>query len=98
MLPTDALKFKDSKKYPERLAAAQEDTGEKDALVAMQGQLKGVPLVVAAFEFEFMGGSMGSVVGENFVRGVRVACEQELPLVLLLRHRRRAHAGRRCSR
>ena len=81
VLPIDSLKFKDQKKYPERLAAALEETGETDALVVMQGSVKSVPLVLAAFEFDFMGGSMGSVVGERFVRGVRVAIEQKLPFV-----------------
>ncbi len=81
VLPIDSLKFKDTKKYPDRLAAALEETGETDALVVMQGSVKGVPLVVAAFEFEFMGGSMGSVVGERFVRGVRVAYENRIPFV-----------------
>ncbi len=81
VLPIDSLKFKDQKKYPERLAAALEHTGETDALVVMQGSVKSVPLVLAAFEFEFMGGSMGSVVGERFVRGVRVACESRVPFV-----------------
>jgi acetyl-CoA carboxylase carboxyl transferase subunit beta len=79
ILPIDSLKFRDQKKYPERLAAALEETGETDALVVMQGSVKSVPLVLAAFEFDFMGGSMGSVVGERFVRGVRVACENRIP-------------------
>jgi acetyl-CoA carboxylase carboxyl transferase subunit beta len=79
--PVDALKFKDSKKYKDRLADAQRTTGEKDALVVMQGAVEGVPLVAAAFEFSFMGGSMGSVVGERFVRGVNACLEHNLPLV-----------------
>ncbi|MEO6748582.1 MAG: acetyl-CoA carboxylase carboxyltransferase subunit beta, partial [Casimicrobiaceae bacterium] len=83
VVPIDSLKFKDQKKYPERLAAALEETGETDALVVMQGSMHSVPLVVAAFEFEFMGGSMGSVVGERFVRGVRVACENRIPYVCI---------------
>ncbi len=70
MLPVDALKFKDSKKYPERLKDALENTGETDALVVMGGALMSLPVVAACFEFDFMGGSMGSVVGERFVRGV----------------------------
>jgi len=78
VVPIDSLKFRDSRKYPERLAAALEETGETDALVVMQGSVKSVPLVVAAFEFEFMGGSMGSVVGERFVRGARVAYENRM--------------------
>ena len=82
-VPVDSLKFKDTKKYPDRLAAALEETGETDALVVMQGSIKSVPLVLAAFEFEFMGGSMGSVVGERFVRGVRVAYENRVPFVCI---------------
>ena len=81
VLPIDALKFKDSKKYPERLKAALEATGETDALVVFGGAVMSVPLVVACFEFEFMGGSMGSVVGERFVRGVETAIEQKVPFV-----------------
>jgi acetyl-CoA carboxylase carboxyl transferase subunit beta len=81
VLPVDALKFKDSKKYPERLKAALEDTGETDALVVMGGSVMSVPIVAACFEFEFMGGSMGSVVGERFVRGVETAVEQKTPFV-----------------
>jgi acetyl-CoA carboxylase carboxyl transferase subunit beta len=81
VLPVDALKFRDSKKYPERLKAALEATGETDALVVMGGAVMSVPLVAACFEFEFMGGSMGSVVGERFVRGVEAAVEQKLPFV-----------------
>jgi acetyl-CoA carboxylase carboxyl transferase subunit beta len=79
--PVDALKFKDSKKYKDRLVEAQRVTGEKDALVVMQGAVEGVPLVAVAFEFGFMGGSMGSVVGERFVRGVNACLEHKLPLV-----------------
>ncbi|MDH4284661.1 MAG: acetyl-CoA carboxylase, carboxyltransferase subunit beta [Gallionellaceae bacterium] len=79
--PLDTLKFKDSKKYTERLASAQEDTSETDALVVMQGSIYTIPLVVAVFEFSFMGGSMGSVVGERFVRGVQLATEQKMPFV-----------------
>jgi acetyl-CoA carboxylase carboxyl transferase subunit beta len=79
VLPVDSLKFRDSRKYPERLEEAQGSTGETDALVVMQGAVKSLGVVAAAFEFEFMGGSMGSVVGERFVRGVRVAIEQKLP-------------------
>ena len=71
--PTDPLKFKDSKKYPERLAAARKATGEDDALVVMKGFMNGLPVVISAFEFRFIGGSMGSVVGERFVQGVRRA-------------------------
>ncbi|MCU7892696.1 MAG: acetyl-CoA carboxylase, carboxyltransferase subunit beta [Candidatus Thiodiazotropha sp. (ex Ustalcina ferruginea)] len=77
----DPLKFKDSKKYRERLSQAQKSSGEKDALVSMRGQLKGIDLVVTAFEFSFMGGSMGSVVGERFVRGVNMALERHTTLV-----------------
>jgi len=81
VIPVDALKFKDSKKYPERLKDALENTGETDALVVMGGALMSLPIVAACFEFDFMGGSMGSVVGERFVRGVRVAYENRIPFV-----------------
>ncbi len=81
VVPFDSLKFKDQKKYPDRLSAALEETGETDALVVMQGSVKSVPLVLAAFDFGFMGGSMGSVVGERMVRGVRVAYENRIPFV-----------------
>ncbi|MBS0510722.1 MAG: acetyl-CoA carboxylase carboxyltransferase subunit beta [Proteobacteria bacterium] len=81
VIPVDPLKFKDSRKYPERLSAAVSDTGEADAMVVMQGAILTVPVVVACFEFEFLGGSMGSVVGERFVRGVRAALEQRVPFI-----------------
>ena len=81
ILPVDALKFKDSKKYTERLKDALEHTGETDALVVMGGAIHSVPVVAACFEFEFMGGSMGSVVGERFVRGVDSAIEQKTPFI-----------------
>ncbi len=81
MEPQDFLKFKDSKKYRDRLIQAQKLTGEKDALVTMQGQLLGLPVVVAAFEFEFMAGSMGSVVGSRFVAAAETALEAEIPMV-----------------
>ncbi|MBN8413435.1 acetyl-CoA carboxylase, carboxyltransferase subunit beta [Halomonas denitrificans] len=79
--PVDRLKFRDSKKYKDRLAAAQKDTGENDALIAMRGSLDGIPVVAVAFEFTFMGGSMGAVVGEKFVRAATIALEQGQPLV-----------------
>lgn len=79
--PLDTLKFKDSKTYASRLIEAQRTTEEKDALVVMQGTVLNVPLVVAAFEFKFMGGSMGAVVGERFVRGVEVCLKHKLPFV-----------------
>lgn len=79
--PVDALKFRDSKKYRDRIASAQKQTGEKDALVAMQGRLKSRPLVACAFEFAFMGGSMGSVVGEKFALAAEHALEERTPLV-----------------
>jgi acetyl-CoA carboxylase carboxyl transferase subunit beta len=81
VLPIDPLKFKDSKKYPERLKGALETTGETDALVVIGGAVMSVPAVAACFEFDFMGGSMGSVVGERFVRGVEVAIEQKVPFI-----------------
>lgn len=77
----DPLKFKDLKKYKDRLAAAQKQSSEKEALIVMRGRLKDAPIVAAAFEFGFMGGSMGSVVGERFVRGVEAAIEHEAPYV-----------------
>lgn len=79
--PNDRLKFRDSKKYKDRLTAAQKETGEKDALVAMRGELEGLPIVAVAFEFTFMGGSMGAVVGEKFVRAATIALEEGIPLV-----------------
>ncbi|TCO80815.1 acetyl-CoA carboxylase carboxyltransferase subunit alpha [Plasticicumulans lactativorans] len=79
--PVDFLKFKDSKKYKDRLVAAQKATGEKDALIAMQGRVKGIPVVCVAFEFTFLGGSMGSVVGERFVRAAQAALAARAPLV-----------------
>ncbi|MGC2165040.1 MAG: acetyl-CoA carboxylase, carboxyltransferase subunit beta [Gallionella sp.] len=81
VLPVDTLKFKDSKKYSERLVDSRKNTGEDDALVVMQGSIHSVSVVVAVFEFSFMGGSMGSVVGERFVRGVQDALEQNCPFV-----------------
>jgi acetyl-CoA carboxylase carboxyl transferase subunit beta len=81
VLPLDPLKFKDSRKYSERLVEAEKETGETDALVVMQGSVKSVPMVVAAFEFGFLGGSMGSVVGERFVRAVQACCDEELAFV-----------------
>ncbi|SEP69985.1 acetyl-CoA carboxylase carboxyl transferase subunit beta [Solimonas aquatica] len=79
--PIDPLKFKDSRKYTDRIREAQTDTEEKDALVVMRGRVQGLPLVAAAFEFSFMGGSMGSVVGEKFVRGVNACLEYGTPFV-----------------
>ena len=81
IVPVDSLKFKDSRRYTERLEEARAETAEEDALVVMQGSIKTIPLVAAAFEFKFLGGSMGSVVGERFVRGVQVCIEQRLPFV-----------------
>jgi acetyl-CoA carboxylase carboxyl transferase subunit beta len=81
VIPVDVLKFKDSKKYPDRLKDALESTGETDALVVMGGSVRSLPIVAACFEFDFMGGSMGSVVGERFVRGVETAVEQKTPFV-----------------
>ena len=81
VIPVDALKFKDSRKYPERLKQALEATGETDALIVIGGAIRSLEVVVACFEFEFMGGSMGSVVGERFVRGVETAVEQKVPFI-----------------
>jgi len=79
--PTDPLKFRDSKKYKDRIVAAQKQTGEKDALVAMRGKLKLEPVVACAFDFSYMGGSMGSVVGEKFTRSAELALAERMPLV-----------------
>lgn len=79
--PQDVLKFKDSKRYKDRIIAAQKATKEKDALVVMKGKLKGMPVVVAAFEFSFMGGSMASVVGARFVKGVEACLENNTPMI-----------------
>lgn len=79
--PVDVLKFRDSKKYRDRLNAAQKATGEKDALIAMRGTLKGLPVVAVAFEFRFMGGSMGAVVGERFVRAAELCLKEKWPLI-----------------
>ena len=79
--PTDVLKFKDQKKYAERIKAAQKSTGERDALIAMEGKLKGHDLVAAAFDFAYMGGSMGSVVGERFTLGAERALALRCPFV-----------------
>ncbi|HSN38970.1 MAG TPA: acetyl-CoA carboxylase, carboxyltransferase subunit beta [Burkholderiales bacterium] len=81
VLPVDSLKFKDSRRYTERLEEARRETSEEDALVVMQGSIKTLPVVAAAFEFKFLGGSMGSVVGERFLRGVQVCLEQHLPFI-----------------
>jgi len=79
--PIDRLKFKDIKKYKDRLSAAQKATGEKDALVAMRGTLQGLPIVAVAFEFAFHGGSMGYAVGEKFTRAATIALEEDIPFV-----------------
>ncbi|MEX0745042.1 MAG: acetyl-CoA carboxylase, carboxyltransferase subunit beta [Phycisphaeraceae bacterium] len=79
--PVDRLKFRDSRKYKDRLAAAQKETGERDALISMRGSLDGLPVVVVSFEFTFMGGSMGSVVGEKFARAATLALEERIPLI-----------------
>lgn len=81
--PIDPLKFKDSKTYLERMKAAQKEVGEKDALIVMQGMMNNMPVVIAAFEFKFMGGSMGSVVGERFVRGVQAAIAAKCPFICI---------------
>lgn len=79
--PQDLLKFRDSKKYKDRIIAAQKSTKEKDALVVIKGKLNGMPVAVAAFEFSFMGGSMASVVGARFVKAVDACLEHKMPLV-----------------
>lgn len=79
--PVDRIKFRDSKRYRDRLSAAQKETGEKDALVALSGTLEGMPVVAAAFEFNFMGGSMGAIVGERFVQAANLALAQRCPLI-----------------
>ncbi|MBL0354581.1 MAG: acetyl-CoA carboxylase, carboxyltransferase subunit beta [Candidatus Dechloromonas phosphoritropha] len=81
VVPVDTLKFRDSKRYPDRLMEASEASGESDSLVCLQGTIKTIPVVAAAFEFNFMGGSMGSVLGERFVRGVNTAVEQGMPFI-----------------
>lgn len=79
--PVDILKFRDTKKYRDRLVATQKSTGEKDALVTLRGRLLDLPVVACAFDFRFMGGSMGSVVGERFMVGVRACLEHNMPLI-----------------
>lgn len=79
--PQDLLKFRDSKRYKDRISAAQKATGEKDALVAMKGTLKGQPIAAVAFEFSFMGGSMATVVGSRFIKAVEACLEHNMPLV-----------------
>jgi len=79
--PVDKLRFRDQKKYRDRLSQAQRTTGEQDALIAMAGQVKGLPLAAVAFEFNFMGGSMGSVVGERFVRAAEYSADNNVPLL-----------------
>jgi acetyl-CoA carboxylase carboxyl transferase subunit beta len=81
VVPVDVLKFKDSRKYPDRIQEAMDTTGETDALIVVGGAIRALPVVVAAFEFEFMGGSMGSVVGERFTRGVQTAIDQKVPFI-----------------
>ena len=81
LAPVDKFKFKDSKKYKDRLIQAQKNTGEKDALIALKGKVKGVPVVAAAFDFRFMGGSMGAVVGERFLLAATVALEEKIPFI-----------------
>jgi len=79
--PKDRLKFKDTKKYKDRLAAAQKATGEKDALVVMKGLIRGIKVIVSAFDFAFIGGSMGAAVGERFAQGVETAVMQRMPFI-----------------
>lgn len=80
--PSDPLKFKDSKRYKDRISQAQKQSNENDALVVMKGSLKGKGIVAAAFDFNFMGGSMGSVVGERFVRGVNESLNAKVPFIV----------------
>jgi len=81
IVPTDRLKFKDTKRYKDRLSAAQKKTGEKDALVVMRGAINNMLVIAAAFDFDFIGGSMGAVVGQRFVLGVHTAIEEKLPFI-----------------
>ena len=81
LVPFDKYKFKDTKKYKDRLLQAQKNTGEKDALIVLKGKVKGVPVVAAAFDFRFMGGSMGSVVGERFLKAATTALEEKIPFI-----------------
>ena len=81
LTPFDKFKFKDSKKYKDRLLQAQKNTGEKDALIVFKGKLKGIPVVAAAFDFRFMGGSMGAVVGERFLKAATAALEEKVPFI-----------------
>ena len=83
VLPVDPLRFMDRRKYSERLSEAMEDTGETDAMVVIGGAIHSIPVVVACFDFSFIGGSMGSVVGERFVRGVQNAIEQRSPFICI---------------
>lgn len=81
ILPRDILKFRDLKKYKDRLLTAQKETGEKEALIVLRGQVLGLPLVAAAFEYGFIGGSMGAALGERFVRGINASLEFKIPFV-----------------
>ncbi len=83
IVPVDILKFKDGKRYVDRLADATKETEERDALVVMEGRMAGLPVTAAAFEFRFMGGSMGSVVGERFVRGVEASIKGKKPFICI---------------
>ncbi|MBT5216027.1 MAG: acetyl-CoA carboxylase carboxyl transferase subunit beta, partial [Gammaproteobacteria bacterium] len=81
LISTDPLKFKDTKKYKDRLTESRKKSGENDALIVMKGSLKGIDMVACAFEFNFLGGSMGSVVGEKFIRGVNLSIENKIPFI-----------------
>jgi len=81
VLPVDALKFKDSRRYSDRLVDAARNSGETESLVVLQGAIRSIPVVVAVLDFDFMAGTMGSVMGERFARGVRVCLEHNLPFV-----------------
>jgi acetyl-CoA carboxylase carboxyl transferase subunit beta len=91
VFPVDALKFRDSKKYPDRLKQANDVSGESEALVVIAGKIESIPAVVACFEFEYMGGSMGSVVGERFVRGVQEAINNKFDVDQALASRSTLH-------
>ena len=93
MEPVDLLKFKDRKKYKDRISVAQKSTGEKDALIVVKGKVNDIPVIAAAFEFSFIGGSMGAVVGEKFTQAVNTCIEEKSPLGVFLHQWWSTHAG-----